>query len=127
MELSLSAGDAFMTVSKGIRDHLWIIVSDPTLDKRNVFIVNVTSWKPEKDESCILEEGDHPFITHKSIISYADARITSVANLSAVYELNQIYLQQPVSAPILARIRQGVRNSPHSKRGHKQIMEDQSL
>ena len=127
MELSLSAGDTFMTVSKDIRDHLWFIVSDPTLDERNVLIVNLTSWKPEKDESCILERGEHPFITHKSIISYADARVASIANLSALYEVNQIYLKEPVSATILARIRQGLRISPHAIHGHKQILEDQSL
>ena len=127
MKLSLSAGDTFMTVSKGIRDHSWIIVSDPIHDEHNVLFVNLTSWKPEKDESCILERGEHPFITHKSIISYPDARVTSVADLSALSEVNQIYLKEPVSAPVLARIREGLRKSPQSKRGHKQIMDDQSI
>lgn len=127
MMLSLNAGDTFLTASKGIRDHLWFIISDPALDELNVLFVNLTTWKTEKDESCILDRGDHPFITHKSIINYADARVTSIANLAKLHELNQIYRKEPLSPAILARIRQGLRISPHSIHRHKKLMEDQSL
>ena len=126
MKLSLGAGDTFLTVSKDIRDHLWFIVSDPTLDELNVLLVNLTTWKTGKDGSCILDRGDHPFITHKSIINYADARVTSIAKLAKLHELNQIYRKEPLSPAVLARIRQGLRMSPHSIHRHKKIMEDKS-
>ena len=125
MGLLLSAGDTFITISKSIRDHLWIVISDPSVDSEKVLIVNLTTWKEEKDQSCILEEGEHPFISHKSVISYADAQDTSIENLTAVQDSNQIVLRKPVDDAILTRIRDGLWRSPHSKQGHKAILNEQ--
>lgn len=55
--------------------HLWFIISDPLVDARRVLYVNVTSLDstaPLKDafndRACVLDPGEHPFITVISCI-----------------------------------------------------------
>lgn len=131
MRLSLSAGDTFLTVSKSpsVSDHLWFIISDPTLDEHNILFVNLTTWIPDRkqDESCILNRGEHPFIRHKSIINYSRAQIASLANISALHEQNLIIMKEPVPDAVLDRIRQGIRVSPYAIHRHRQILQDQGL
>lgn len=52
------------------KPHLFIVISEPLGDKKNVIVVNVNSWYSNCDETTILCVGDHPFIGHKSYINY---------------------------------------------------------
>lgn len=60
-------------------DHLHVVCNDPVMDAskgaESVLIVNVTSigLLTEYDKSCVLNVGDHPFITHPSYMYYKGA------------------------------------------------------
>jgi hypothetical protein len=71
----LSPGDTFLLPKPGPKqvEHLWIVLTPPREDGTAV-CVNVTSWKFDCDETVILEPGDHPFVTKKSIVHFEDAR-----------------------------------------------------
>ena len=61
--------------------HLHFVLTPP-LRKRNierVLLVGITSTKIDPDFT--LDEGDHPFIRHKSYINYPKARIMSVKEI----------------------------------------------
>lgn len=68
--------------------HLHFVCSDPVFypqyTKECVLVVNITSIKEglEHDASCLLDVGDHPFITHPSYVYYRKADIYGADNLT---------------------------------------------
>jgi hypothetical protein len=40
--------------------HIWMVVYDPSKDPERVVIVNMTTWRADKDQACVLQVGDHP-------------------------------------------------------------------
>ena len=63
----MNPGDTLLIVLPGtsLDSHLWIVISDPSQHESCV-IVNLTSWRSDKDQSCVLKPGDHPYITRDS-------------------------------------------------------------
>ena len=75
----MKAGDTFLVVKP--YNHLYVVISDPAQNCEEVVIVNFTSYSPDEEQTCILKAGEHPFIKHKTVVRYKDARITSVRKL----------------------------------------------
>jgi hypothetical protein len=66
-----SIGDTFTLGPSG---HLWVVITHPEGPKGQFIMVNVTSLRSyTADTTCILHDGDHPFIHHDSVIAYSDA------------------------------------------------------
>lgn len=40
--------------------HLHIFLSDYSGDPPQTIIVNITSWRENSDETCIIQPGEHP-------------------------------------------------------------------
>ena len=108
-------------------NHLYVICSDPALDADKVVLVNFTTFEPEEETCCIVNAGEHPFITRKSCIRYKDARIATTAALRKLLDLGQMSPREPVSADVLARIRNGASESDFLPEGCRRILEAQSL
>jgi len=93
----MTAGDAFRFT--GIADvHVWIIISDPARDSQKVLIVNFTTWQPHLDQACIVEKGEHLFITDRTVVNYSRAKIVTDAQLQSLrsagrlHSLNRLHL-----------------------------------
>lgn len=69
----MKTGDTFRFRSGD--PHLWIVISDPAKDADKVLIVNVTSWRGDKDQTCLVGPGDHPLIEHNSCINFRGSRV----------------------------------------------------
>lgn len=110
-----------------MKDHLWVVISDPFVDLDQIVMVNFTSHKPWKDDSCILRRGEHQFISHETSIFYREARHYSEQRLSELYAENKIIRQEPVSDEVLGRIRKGMIKSRHAPRKFKRILREQGL
>ena len=41
--------------------HLWVVISLPD-EIGEVVVVNLTSHRDNKDQSCVIEAGEHPFV-----------------------------------------------------------------
>lgn len=71
----------------GSTDHLHFICSDsifyPASGKECVLVVNISSIKPNLgyDASCVLNIGDHPFVTKPSYVYYLKADILGTDNI----------------------------------------------
>ncbi|MBN1809990.1 MAG: hypothetical protein JW909_13055 [Planctomycetes bacterium] len=104
----MNPGDAFrFTRGKG-DDHLWLILTDPARDSDcRTVIVNITTYRAEKDHSCLLDVGDHPFIRHRTCIAYDYARIIKANRLEKLETDGIIHFEQPFSADVLRRIMAG--------------------
>lgn len=103
-------GDTFLVGDGSHPSHLWIIITTPRGPDGEFLIVNMTTLTEHKeDRSCVLDAGDHPFVRHKTVIAYHDARTGTQAALRE--HSGMVHPREPVSAAILSRIQQGALKS----------------
>lgn len=99
------------------KEHLFIIIAIET-NSESALLVNITSPKIGCDNTCCINIGDHPFVTHISVINYADSRITPIANLEYCLQNNIFKKHVPASGPLLKKIQDGALKSPDIRKGH---------
>ena len=106
----LKRGDAILMPKKyaDATPHVWILLTDPAEDQ--AAIVNVTTLRNHPDQTVILKVGDHPYITHDSIIFYADARIVPVTPIEEGLKMNTPIFRklESCSTELIKRISEGV-------------------
>jgi hypothetical protein len=114
----MRCGDSFlMTGAGGIgKAHLWIAVTEPQADTSHVVIVSLTTLRYDRDQTVILQPGDHPFITHQTIVLYSDTRIVDARRLDAIIRDGTALAHQPCPPQTLKLIQQGVSSSPYTPR-----------
>jgi hypothetical protein len=123
----VTAGDAFFIRDRDVDTHLWVVISDPARDAERVVMVSMTTYEAYKEDVCLLDVGDHPRITHRTCIAYNQARMTTLARLTALRDGGQLSVQAPISAEILERIRAGVSRSRQIKYKYVEILLDQGV
>jgi hypothetical protein len=108
---TVQAGDAFLLGDKGLEDHLWVILSDPTKDAQRVLLISLTTAAPHKESVCLIQAGEHPWVRHETCVAYDKAKVVSLDQLYALKNKGLIQLQAPVSAILLKRIRDSAADS----------------
>lgn len=122
----MNAGDAFKLV--GVADHhLWIVLSDPSIDPTRVLIVNLTTYDRYEDQAVILNVGDHPFVAHKTCVAYSRARTASDAQLEQLKTRGKLTPHTPVSRELLERLRLGASTSDRIKTEHLELLRNQGF
>ena len=121
----MDAGSTFLRSDSD--KHLWILISDPAQDPQQVLIVNLTTLDDRKEKVCLLHVGDHPWIRHETCVNYADAVVTTVPKLLTAKDAGAIVLQQPFSATVLQRIREGAMDSARLSLDNAEILITQGL
>jgi hypothetical protein len=106
----MNAGDTLLIDAPGttLDSHLWIVISDPALDPQRVVLVNMTSHRADKDQACVLEMGDHPYVSHRTCIEYRRAKVVRDGDMEALLSAGKISKSAPCSPALLKRIRDGV-------------------
>jgi hypothetical protein len=74
-------------------------------------IVNLTSWRHDREQACILHSGDHPFVTHDTCINYRQSRLVAPEQLQQAFARGALTGDAPVGADVLQRIREGAAQS----------------
>jgi hypothetical protein len=109
----MKAGDAFLGGEEVHgEDHLWIIVNDPAAHAGIALIVNVSTLRQNAETTCIVQQGEHPFIQHDSYVRYGSAREAKVADLVEGVKRRLLKPHQSASQHLLAKVRAGARASP---------------
>ncbi|MGA2067936.1 MAG: hypothetical protein ABSG86_23405 [Thermoguttaceae bacterium] len=119
----MNAGESFFFE---FSEHLWIVISDPSLDGSHVLVANVSTDRGH-DPACILQPGDHPFVKHRSCIRYDKCCLWRNADLERLVSSGRIRPQEPISAELLARVREGAGNSDFIALGCRQLLAEQGL
>ena len=106
--LCLGAGTPFLQATAASQDnfHLWIIVTPPTEGEVVTVCMVTATRKTEKLVS--LEPSDHPFIRHKSAISYGFSKIRMIADVEALLANGSARAKEPMPPNVLSRIVAGV-------------------
>jgi hypothetical protein len=119
----LTCGDTFLIPKRGEDiEHLWIVITEPDADA-NAVCVSVTTRRSYSDTTVVLGVGDHPFITHESVIHYVDARILDLRKVQAALDARtRTFIcrsHKPCSEVLLARVQDGLLKSPYPTKGVK--------
>jgi hypothetical protein len=94
------------------KHHLWIVINDPSQHCDAALFVNVTTMSAIGETTCVLQAGEHPFITHQSCARYASARTALVSELDKLEATRLIIRQAAASARLIAKVRAGAAASP---------------
>lgn len=111
--------------------HYYFVISDPSLDAENVVVVNMTTYRgfASEDRSCILEEGEHPAVRHKSWIKYERAEVVTLRMLDQRYRTNVIteVLPDRCDSGIVQRIVSGAASSALTPKKVLAVLQSQGL
>ena len=122
----MEAGSVFTFAVK--EEHRWVILSDPKAYPDAVLIVNLTSWRKDKEQTCIIERGEHECIVKRSCVYYEGATITTLRDLFNAMDGGVLKLErQLMPADVLKRIRDGVVLSDNVPTGVEELLRQQGL
>jgi hypothetical protein len=93
-------------------DHLWLVINDPAAHSGVALIVNVSTLRPHAETTCLVRQGDHPFIHHESYVRYGSARRARAADLKKLVKAGRLKPHQAASAALLQKVRAGAKASP---------------
>lgn len=117
-----------LLVPSGSSNHLFIILIKSSdfegYIPNQCISVNVTSIHDgvNHDETCILQAGCHPFITHDSYVIYSRARIDSEKHLKGQVDSGRMIPKEPIDEALLEEIIQGLKDSIFTKKYLKQLV-----
>jgi len=111
-------------VSLGDVYWLYFVITTPVSPDSKILLVNATTKRKGSDLSCELEPGEHPRITHESVIQYAEAFVITARHLErAEQKLPDHYKKvEPASPSLIRRIQEAGLKSPHLAERYKQMI-----
>jgi hypothetical protein len=125
----MNAGDTFRIPQPGtsLDSHLWVVISDPSIDPNRVLIVNFTTRRNDSDAACILQANEHPFVHHETCVNYGGAKVVSNAQIEILLKKGLLTHHASVSTELLQRIREGAASSERMALEHADILIRQGL
>ncbi len=94
--------------------HLWVVLTEPDENPLTVVIVNLTTPRWDSDRTVILQPADHTFITHETVVLYAEAVIVPVEPLNKYVDLRPNCRRDDCSTSMIKRVRDGLLASPET-------------
>jgi hypothetical protein len=124
----LRKGDVFWLRGDGEeKDHLHILVSDPSLSP-DLVLVPITTVYDDRHHACILSKGDHPRINRESYVDYRLAKMFTVLELESKLSSQAIKQVDPLGEEHLRRVWKGAESDAnYIPRGCRTILFNQGL
>lgn len=125
--MDIKPGFAFLMHDGSGKEHLYIVISDCNENTGRVVLVSFSTWNEQSDNSCVLKAGDHPFISHKTCVSYENASLKLVSAIEVAVDNDTITPHSPVDHEIMLRIFEGAEKSNRLPLGCKEVLIEQGL
>lgn len=107
----LAKGDSLFLENPGtVAGHLYFILTDPNEDNK-VFMVSITTHHFGKDETCVLNVGDHPFIKRKSVVEYSKPIEPKLTQIEKIVRDGYANTHASASDGLLERMQNGAKES----------------
>lgn len=127
--MQLRLGDTLLNVKAGANappSHLWLIVSDPSVNAESVVMVNFTSKGSSlADETVVLKEQDHPSLKHDSCVNFEDAKSPSLAQLENLLRRGLVVKKPPLDIDTVMYIQEELLDHPSVSEGIKSVVRAQ--
>jgi hypothetical protein len=106
--------------------HLWVILSDPQINFRQVVIVpfmTIDNKNDTQDLTCVLNGKDHPFVKHPTFANYDCVKAPPLDLILAKKNKNGA----AATPALLEKLRAGAAKSDRCELKYLRILEDQGL
>lgn len=127
----LKQGDTFWAenVGDGVDTHLLIVISDPSKNPDQLVLVTLTTWETHKDDSCILEPGDHPFVKHLTCVKYDSFSkiLPFAAKIESLLSREKLKRRERLRPEILQKILEGASDTIFLTNRQLRILNEQEL
>jgi hypothetical protein len=111
----MKLGDAFRwgTPPKVKVRHLFFVISDPAQHGGTFVVVNITQDHIRAGRDCVLQIGDHPWITGESFVTFRDARLITPPEETHLISLfgTEVLVEAPLDPIVLKRIIEAAKTS----------------
>jgi hypothetical protein len=121
----LKPGSTYLWKDKSGTEHLWIIISSTAIDP--IVTVNLSTYAEWKDKSCILDPGDHEFVTVRSCVMYDEAEFRTLAELEMMFEVGLIFPRADISMSVYEKILDGAHATQRMPGKFKHVLRSQDL
>ena len=81
--------------------------------------IGFTKYRADKDQACIVDRNDHPFISQRTCVEYRGAKAASAKELQTLLDNGLVVSHKPVAPELLAKIRAGV---PQSRMRNEHVL-----
>jgi hypothetical protein len=120
--MAAQAGDTFLLTGGHVpTPHLWAILWGPAGPAGAYLAVHFTTLRPYSDRSCILDQGDHPFVRHPTSVAYRDVLRWTDERLTQLIADGIARPRQPLAPAVLERIRGSFFASPRTPHAFVQM------
>lgn len=100
----MNLGESFLLKIEG--GHLWVVCSlASAVSDGGVLLFNFTTYRLGQDRACVVVPGEHPFVTHETIVAYQHGRLVPPKVQEAFCKHAEPQVQ--VSPALLTRIQNG--------------------
>ncbi len=106
----------FRSTSQQSKNHLHVVLTEPEGDPPQVVIVNLTSAQTWSDQTVVLDEGEHPFVKHRTVVNFSDAQLDNSSTVKGLVETGIGEFREDLSEALLSKIQQGLLDSPRTPR-----------
>ena len=108
--------------------HLHIVLAGPCESANgtdHIAWVSVQSIgaRPFHDPTCVLNQGDHSFVSHPSWVNYRTAEIVELDRIERGINQGVLKLKEPMGYEIFQQILNGAFNSKHTPQQVKDFIE----
>ncbi len=123
----LCPGDTFFFCAIPKR-HLWLVISDPASYPNDpVVIVSLRTYRPNLESTCVLNPGDHAFVTHKTVVDYGNMRMHPRGRLDGLARAGRLDMREPMDPEVLQRVRMGAFASKRVAGKFRRVLAGQGL
>ena len=105
----MQLGDSFILLIPP--EHLWFVVSDPSKNDGAYVVVNLTSDYFLAGKECILNPGEHPWITKTSYICFSEAQLITAESDKVIASSSKVIMKQRLSQKTLDKIIEAAKKS----------------
>lgn len=118
-------GAAYLDVAGSLSKdpHLWVVCTRPNRDDEVVVVCFVSS-RPGTPQvrTCVMDVGDHPFITHETVADYPTSKVQTLRDLRVAITAGRLVARADASSQLLVRLRDGALESNRTPRMVQQLI-----
>jgi hypothetical protein len=115
----MNAGDTFL-MPDAIGGHLYCVLA--VLEDGSIIVCHVTTCRGRSDRSCLIQIGEHSFIKQESCVEYVYAYHCPAGENLAAFERHIRKPFEPLSAILLARMKNGAMASDRTSDRIKSLL-----
>lgn len=98
----------FISRSARAKNHLWVVLNDPSGPDLQVVIVSLTTKRAHSDPTVTLQPADHPFVIRPTAVHYSDARLVHASQLQSLIESGTTSPHTDCDGDLVERIANGL-------------------